>query len=250
MLSQTIWGISFILEALVLVRGLKTGLAFRYPVFHAYLLFVMAQSCVRLVVRSWYSWKAYTSIYWITEVLAFAFGCLVVFEIYRIALADYPGTAKIARRILLLLCLLAAAKAVTVWSADPNLLINTTPLKVEYALRTVQAFSLAALVSAFAFYSIPFGRNLRGILLGYGVFIGERVICLTFVSEAGKNFWYYAYSASYIVALTLWAVYLWSSQPMPAKQRSQSNNEYERIAAATQRRLQSARGYLRKAVRS
>jgi hypothetical protein len=229
---------------------LQTGLAFRYPVFHTYLLFVAVQSAIRYVAYHWYSNTVYSRVYWTTEVLAFAFGCLVVFEIYRIALADYPGTAKIARRILFLLFLLATAKALTVLRADPHQLADTTPLKVEYVLRTVQAFSLAALVTAFAFYSIPFGRNLRGILLGYGVFIGGRVICLAFVSEAGKGFWYYAYSASYIMAVSLWAVYLWSSQPVPAKQRPPSNSEYDMIAAATQRRLRTARGFLRKAVRS
>jgi hypothetical protein len=77
------------------------------------------------------------------------------------------------------------------------------------------------------------------------------VICLTFVSAAGRDFWFYAYSASYVVALSLWLGHLWSYQPNPeAKASMKLESEYQRIAAATQRRLHETRGYLRKAVRS
>jgi hypothetical protein len=91
---------------------------------------------------------------------------------------------------------------------------------------------------------------LRGVLLGYGLFIGERVICLTFVSAAGKDFWFYAYSASYLVALSLWLGHLWSYQAIPEPERAQLEREYQMIAKATQRRLQEVRGQLRKVVRS
>jgi len=47
-------------------------------------------------------------------------------------------------------------------------------------MRTVQALAIAALVALFLVYSIPFGRNLKGILLGYGLFIGASVMWFTF----------------------------------------------------------------------
>jgi hypothetical protein len=125
-------------------------------------------------------------------------------------------------------------------------------VEIELALRTVQAVAILALVALFLLYSIPFGRTLRGILLGYGLFVGERVICLTFVSLQTHNFWFYAYSASYMGALSLWIGYLWSYQPNPQPRAGGANldDEYQRIATATQRWLQGMRGYLRRAVRS
>src|SRR5260370_35989144 len=132
--------------------------------------------------------------------MGLAMGCLVALEIYRVSLAALPGTARMARKILLFLFVLARTKAVAALWSDPHLLAETTPLQMERALRTVQAISIVALVTVFAFYSIPFGRNLRGILLGYGLFIGERVICLTFVSVARPDFWFFADSASYVAA--------------------------------------------------
>jgi hypothetical protein len=249
MLSQTIWWTSNVLEACLLARGVSSGLIFRYPVFYTYLLFVLVQSPIRLVAHNWHKGAWYAPVYWTTEFLGLAMGCLVVFEIYRVALAAYPGTAKMARNVLLFLFVLALAKCGAALWGDPYLLNDTTPLQMERALRTVQAIAIVALVTVFVSYSIPFGRNLRGILLGYGLFIGERVICLTFVSVAGKDFWFYAYSASYLVALSLWLGYLWSYQAVPEAARAQLDREYQMIAKATQRRLQEAREQLRKAPR-
>ncbi len=249
MLSQIIWWSSNALEVFLLARAVSGPLFLRYPVFYTYILLVLLQSPIRLI--AYRHQEMYSAVYWTTEFLGLAMGCLVALEIYRVALAAYPGTARMARKILLFLFVLALTKAVAALWSDPHLLAETTPLQMERALRTVQAISIVALVTVFAFYSIPFGRNLRGILLGYGLFIGERVICLTFVSVAGRDFWFYAYSASYVVALSLWLGHLWAYQPNPeAKASMKLESEYQRIAAATQRRLHETRGYLRKAVRS
>jgi hypothetical protein len=250
MLSQSIWWSSVALEALLLTRGLSGRLIFRYPVFYGYILFVLSQSILRSFVHRWNE-QVYAPVYWTTEFLGLILGCWMVFEIYRVALAGYPGTAKMARKILLFLFVLALVKAAAALWSDPRLLAEATALQLERALRTAQAISIVALVTVFASYSIPFGRNLRGILLGYGLFIGERVICLTFVPVAGEDFWFYAYSASYLVALSLWLGHLWSYQAIPEAGSSvQLEREYQMIATATQRRLQEARGHLRRAVRS
>lgn len=249
MLSQTIWWTSNALEVCLLVRGVSGRLIFRYPVFYTYLLFVLLQSPIRLVAYRWYRDTWYGPVYWTTEFLGLAMGCVVVFEIYRVALAAYPGTAKMARNILLFLFVLALAKCGAAMWSDPHLLDDATPLQMERALRTVQAIAIVALITVFASYSIPFGRNLRGILLGYGLFIGERVICLTFVSVAGKDFWFYAYSASYLMALSLWLGHLWSYQATPETEHAQLEQEYQVIAKATQGRLQEVREQLRKVVR-
>jgi hypothetical protein len=248
MLTDVIWWSGNALEVFLLARGVRGRLISRYPIFYTYILFVLLQSPIRLVS---YGRPLYKPVYWVTEFLGLALGCLIVFEIYRVALAAYPGTAKMARNILMFLFALAVAKAGAALWSDPHLLVETTPLQMERALRTVQAISILALVAVFASYSIPFGENLRGILLGYGLFIGERVICLAFMPPQGHHFWFYAYSACYIVALSLWLAHLWSYAPVPQAAASMPlEQEYQTIAAATQRRLQAMRLYVRKGVRS
>ena len=249
MLSQAIWWSSNILEMFLLVRGVRGRLVAHYPVFYAYMLFVVLQSPVRLVAYDWWYYRFYHRVFWTTEFIGLGMGCFLVFEIYRAALSGYPGTAKMVRRVLFLLFVLALAKGATAISIDPGLLTQSNSLQVEKALRTVQAISIVALITVFASYSIPFGRNLRGIFLGYALFIGVRVICLRYVSEAEQDFWFYLYSASYLGALGMWLVHLWSYQPATEAECIPLQQEYQLIAAKTQKRLHETLEYVRKTLR-
>ena len=159
-----------------------------------------------------------------------------------------------ARNLLGLVFAAAIAKAIAETWNDPHWWLIATTLDVERLLRTVQSLAILALVVLFLFYAIPFGRNLRGILLGYGLFVGLSVIQLTFVADSGgrfHSFWSYVSPASYVVVLGLWLAHLWSYLPSPEPKRAvRLEEQYQKVAAATTQRLREARGYLTKAVRS
>ncbi len=252
MLSQFIWWGGIALEALLLVRGIRGNFAFRYPVFYTYVSFVFLQSLLRLLVYHWDP-QLYSRAYWITEWLGVAFGCGVVLEIYRVGLSAYPGTARMARNLLAFLFLMSIAKAFVDTSNNPQWWRIATTAEVERNLRLVQALSLVGLVALFLIYAIPFGKNLRGILLGYGFFIAISVVQLTFVSSEENmfsRFWHYLHPASYDITLGVWAGHLWAYQPVPEPRATVLlEQQYQRVAAATTRRLQDARGYLGRAVR-
>jgi len=118
----------------------------------------------------------------------------------------------------------------------------------------VQSLAIIALVALFLFYAIPFGRNLRGILLGYGLFVGISVIQLTFVTNTASRFnrfWAHVSPGSYLMVLGLWALHLWSYAPNPEPKRAvRLEEQYQRIAAATGQRLREGRAYLAKVVGS
>lgn len=247
MLSQAIWWASIALEVVLLSRGFWTRVVRQYPVFYCYISFVLLQDLVRYLAHG-QSERVYEITYWATEFLGVAMGCFVVLEIYRVALAAFPGTARMARTVLLFLFLVAlGAAAANTWN-DSEWLIRATALQIEFSVRTIQGVSLLALVISFLFYSIPFGRNLRGILLGYTLFVTERILILTFLPPQGHHFWFYAYSASYPVVLSLWLAHLWSYKVCPQTSNRDPEDDYGRIVATTRRRLQNARGSLRKAV--
>jgi hypothetical protein len=252
MLSQLIgWG-GITLEVLLLVRGFKGKLAARYPVFYSYFAFVLFQDLLSFVVYQWYH-QYYPAVYWCTEFLALLFGCGIVFEIYRVGLSAFPGTARMARNALALVF----AGAITIGLAqawtDPRWWMEAATTDIEGALRAVEALAIVVLAALFLFYSVPVGKNLRGILLGYGLFVGTSVLSLKFVSTADSAFHHFlsaAYPAFYFISLTLWVAHLWSYLPNPEPAASvRLEQEYQRVAAATYRRLQDARGYLAKAVR-
>ncbi len=248
MLSQFIWWGSDALEVLLLIRAWQGGLLFRYPLFYAYIFFVVVQDVPRFLTLRWNE-NAYGYVYWTTEYLAVAAGCAVVYEIYRIALYSYPGAARIIRNVLMFVFAMAFAKGLANATNVHQWWEEATALGVERTVRTVQGIAIIALVSLFLAYSIPFGKNLRGILLGYSLFIAARVICLTFVPAQGRDFWFYAYSGSYLVVLSLWLAHLWSYHAVPeARTRGNLERDYRTLAAATQRRLRGISGFLRKAV--
>jgi hypothetical protein len=246
MLSLAIWCVSSVFEAALVCRALLTRLFTQFPIFVGYLVFVLAESSLRFYFYRW-DYGRYNTVFWSTEFLAFIVGGCVIFEIYRQALRPYPGTAKMARNVLMFLFALAIARALNTFMSDPRMLQYTSGIQVERALRAFQAIAIFSLASLFLAYSIPFGRSLRGIMLGYSLFVGERVLCLTFVAETGRGFWFYAYSASYIAAVGVWLAYLWSPAPVPQEAANpRLERDYNLIAAATQERLREARTYLRK----
>ncbi len=204
----------------MLIRGLRGKLLSRYPVFYTYILFVWLQSLVRFFVFH-ASPGLYSSTYWFTDLLGVLIGCGVVFDIYRVGLSAYPGTARMARTLLCSVFLLALTKAIVDSSKDVQWRWIASILEMEQALRTVQAVAIGALVALFGFYSIRFGRNLRGIILGYVLLIGETIVWLAFASWGGEkfsDFWLTLHKILYFGVLSLWVTHLWSYQPQEQPQ--------------------------------
>jgi hypothetical protein len=247
---QVIWWVGIGLEALLLVRGVLGGWAPRNRVFYFYILFVLTQEILRFFTYQWNS-QSYLYVYWVTEFLGILVGCGIVFEIYRIGLAAYPGTARMARNLLFLIFVLTFTKAFVDASSDPRWWPIASTLDLERDARVVQACAIAALAGLFALYSVPYGRNLRGVVLGYGTYVTFTIVPLTFAAAKGGKFlvfWYSLVPLSYLLALVIWATHLWSFQPQPAPSATvRLEHDYQKVAAATRRRLQEARGYLGKA---
>ncbi len=250
MLSQLIWWGSIGLEILLLVRAFRGKLATHYPFFYLYISFVLAQDLLRFFVYRWEP-RLYSPLYWTTEFLGVVAGCAVVFEICKVSLAAYPGTARLARNLLAIGFVLACTNAVVAASNDAHRWIATC-VNLERDVRIVQALTLLALVALFLLYAIPFGRNLRGILIGYGLFVGLSVVQLALVSVMGNvssKFLAYLHPVSYAIALSVWVGHLWSYHSNTEPQKTFAfEQQYARVAAATRFRRREARGNLEKAV--
>jgi len=243
MLTMAIWCVGTLLEILVLVRGFQAKLFRLFPIFYAYLMFVTLDEFVRVCVYRWGS-NHYFEVYWATQFLSLAVGSGIIFEIYRVALRSYPGAARMARYLLLIVFGAIFAKALTNSSGGVFTWLAETSLVLERNLRIVQALAILTLVSLFFWYAIPFGRNLKGILIGYSFFIGMSIIQITLLYHSWdliKPFWTYAPSLSYLLVLGIWARALWSSQPVPeARADVQLENDYELLVASTRDQFRRA----------
>lgn len=251
MLAEAVSWLGIFLECVLLFRGVRSRLFSAFPIFYSYLAFVLIQSFFLLAVMHT---AGYALLYWESQSLALIIGSLVIFEIYRVGLRQYAGTAKIARNLLSLVFALTISKViVNQWNSGTVWGLAATTAELERNLRIVQACALLALVIALLLYRIPIGRHLKGILTGYGLFVVSCVIQLSLLSYLGVSFqktWTYLQPFSYVIFLVIWTVALWS----PVKQEIIEPSEpptdgYSRLAQSTQQDLEKIRLGLGKAVR-
>lgn len=215
--AHVLWIATISLEVLLLARSIRTKLFAKFPVFYTYVLFVLVQSVLRFAVYHWYP-QRYRDLYWLTEFVGVVVGCGVLFEIYRGGLAPYPGTARLARNVLALVFVFAAGKALVGAVRGGLWLPSRTTAELERNLRAAQAFAILGLVILLLAYSVPLGRNLRGILVGYGLFIATNLADLAMLASPGNEFqrlWSYSQQVFYLLVLCIWAVSLWRPSPQP-----------------------------------
>jgi hypothetical protein len=252
MFSLVIAWLTVALEILILWRGVSLGSLPRFPYFYSYIAFVLLQSLFLFAVLHWWATK-YARYYWELQVPALVFGSLVIFEIYRIGLRRFPGTAKMARNLLYLVFALTIAKVIAnQWNGAQWGLAQTTA-DLDRDLRIVQACSLLALLIALLLYQVRIGRHLKGIITGYGLFVASSVVQLSLLSYLGSSFhkiWHYLQPMSYLVFLVIWTAALWSPVPEEAQEAAElPPGGYSRLTRKTEEDLEKIRMGFGKAVR-
>jgi hypothetical protein len=248
-LDRLLWLSGIVLELLLLIRGLRSSLVTKYPAFYLYILFVLFQSLARFWVSQTHP-QRYMEFYWYTEFFGVIVGCGVLFEIYRKGLAPYPGTARIARNVLALVLVVAAGKAVAASLQGPLWWPARTTAELERNLRAVQAFAVLGLVILLVAYSIPLGRNLRGIVMGYALFIATSLANLAALASPGnelQHLWSYSQQLFYLLVLCIWTMSLWSLSSQPAAATGpEPPASYEATEQKTRERWQRIRLYFGK----
>ena len=252
MLTQVIWWTTNLLEAILLGRAAWRKFIKAYPLFYIYLAYVLLESLARFYVYVWQP-PLYTNFYWGTQGVSVLLGFAVVWEICRQALARYPGAYRMVRAGFAIIFVAVSAKIVANVLAGENWSLAATIAEEERDFRVVQAFLLLVLFGLISFYRIQIGRNLRGMMLGYGFFIGTSVLNLTFRSYFGDGFqiwWQYLQPAAYVLVLLVWCVTLWSYQPNPEPEaESRIEQDYQSLVHATRQRFRQVRAHVGRTVR-
>lgn len=242
-----------LLIVVLLVRAVSGRFFSKYLVFYLYLAHVLLLSLLRFFFFV-LDPKAYGRIYWYTEFISVAVGYCVIWEIYEQALGAYPGTIRMARSLIWALFTFVVAKALTSAISGSGWLSAGTVGELERNVRAVQASLLVVLVGLVSYYMIPVGRNLWGIIFGYGFFIAVAgIINMTIRAHFGEIFqlgWRYLQSSAYLLSLLIWSVSLWSYYPNPKpNEEIEIERDYELISARTARAIGKARGFVVRAVR-
>src|SRR5580704_7352342 len=241
-LTQFLWLAGLLVEFLILVRAIQIKSLGKYPLFYVYIAAVLGNSMF-LYVISFTKPSLNVPLYWVTQFITLALGCGVIIEVSSKVFGQNVSLNRFTRWVMAIafgtIILLVLTHSLS--SAGWNLAVNTADL--ERYLRMAQAVALMTIVLLAAYYGIEIGRNARGLILGLGVYVGTSVLTLALRLFIGTRFtpaWRILQSSSYLAALAIWAVALWSYEPSTLGARpAKTDRDYQIIVGRTQEVLGS-----------
>lgn len=224
----------------------------RFPIFYSYVgcVLIIDATAIPLVHTSP---KAYFLFYWSSEFLTAVLGYALIIEIYHLSLKRFPGVARLVKLLLVVVFLGILVKSCAGLLANANVTLPYAIGDLERTLRQLQAVMLGCLLIIFAYYRIPASSNLRGIILGYSLFVAVDVVSVTIITHPATGFAALIRSvepAVYGVSLLIWTASLWNPSARVAFEETPgTESDYLQLARATRMLLIRARAQLLRAVR-
>jgi hypothetical protein len=244
MLSLIIWWCGILLEALILFRAFRAKLFSRYPNFYIYVLSLFLTDGLLYVL---YVLKPllYDKWVWYPGFLTLFLGCGIVLEIFRHVLSPYAGVAKFARIVGFAIIGAAVCFAVLYPFFAPSAPVaRALYVRLQRDFLTVQAILLVGLLQLISYYGVSMGRNLKGMILGYGQCVGTTLVTFALSAYLGLRFepaWNLIQQLSYLAALVIWVVGLWSYCANPVPEATiDVEEDYEALAARTRNMVGAA----------
>ena len=250
--SHPVWSLSVALEALLLIRAAKTSLFRKFPLFYSYILCVLVIDLISTPIYIQYP-SIYSPFYWSTELLVAIIGYGVVVEIYTQSLQNYHGVARFFKILLCMIFCAATARVALTSFADSGKGFARAVADLEGNVREAQVLLMCCLLILFVYYKVSIGRSLRGLILGYALFLGTDSISSAFIAHPASGLAPLMRKVEptfYALSLVIWVVNLWVSRPEQCPERSRElEHDYEYFARATKMLLLRARTHLVRAGR-
>lgn len=215
MAGRIIRSIGIALLSLILVRGLQKSLLPKYRLFYIQAFGVLI-SALYLNPRVW-GLGRFAGEYWLIQLGTMLLACAVMLEILNQVLLVDPRSRPIARYIRLVLLVAVSCFAFPCilgsLTGSPS---EQTSVHLERDFRMIEALLLLAISGTVAYFGISMGRNLKGMFLGYGIYVAASLVLLAFHPCEGVRLdpkWYMLQPLSYDVGLIGWLAGLWSYSP-------------------------------------
>jgi len=243
--------VAMLLDALVLLRGIRGRLLSRYPFFYAFVAGVLLLDGPTLYVYKRLP-SLYRTWYWSAEFLTLVLACGIVLEVFRHVLSPYPGADRFARITGIFAFTVILCSSGVYPLLERNGSVSGTMEELERNVRSVQAVFLVALLALISYYGIRIGRNMKGMIVGYGLSIAASLISMASYSYADGRFTAIsrlAQQLGYTLPVAIWAVTLWSYAPNPEDApAARIEEDYGQLVGRTRAAMGTMRAYLGKAV--
>ncbi|HKV23371.1 MAG TPA: hypothetical protein VJN93_02165 [Candidatus Acidoferrum sp.] len=240
MVTNLIWLSGAAFEAILLFRSWKASLLRRYPFFYAYIAWVLLAQ----MLGFWFYLQKpnlYQAWYWDTQFIAVSASYGICFEIFKSALRHNQGVARAARKLLLVVFVVALSYAGSDFMHGGFRSVARAAADLGSYLSYVEAVLLLLMLWLFGRYRIPFGRNLLGLTLGYALWVGTDVIILVLLFLPGNGASIELRQLApivFLITLVVWCVALWSFQAEPLQPLVGAiDRDYALLAAKTRTSL-------------
>jgi hypothetical protein len=215
-MNSAVTYLSQICAGSLLVRGAKARLLRKYPFFYFPLACSLLASTCLSMVSSTGGGKLYARWYWDAQFLTMFVACGNIIEILRHGFAHTRGARDfgLAVRYALYVAIMVFGAAYLLRRTGVERQLHV--IAIERDFRMVQAVILLVLLAGLFYFGIPLGRNLNGIFLGYGIYIGVSLMTLALESNFHKSFyavWALLQPLSYLVSLIIYLFSLWTYRP-------------------------------------
>lgn len=246
LLQYFLWWVGNGLMATILVRALTQNLFRHYPLFFSYLGYGLLKSLALFVVYV-HSPKLYATLFWPCEFVDVALGFFIIWEIYRLVLGKRPGIAGATRSLLLVTFLV-----LVLYSILGSMRVQPWPQSavgvLERNTRVVQVVLLTTVIAFLAYYLVPIGRNTKGLIVGYSVFIAATIVNFASRHYFGGTFhvWLnHLQPLAYDLTLVIWCGALWAYHPDPMPEGELLiEKDYRRLVSVTNGVISNLRAYV------
>jgi hypothetical protein len=212
-------GVGPLLQLAGLVAIIRKRLYSELPTFAFYTFYTIVFTWAGLAVSVYSKSETYFYFFWFGNAIAIALGFDVIREVYGNVLNQYSGVRWLANRlfIFVLITLVAAALFSGISSSTKD---STQISNFVVGLEKTVRFAQFGLVVVLFYFARALGLSWRhytfGIAIGFALFAGVTLIVYGVRSQVGpsaeKSVWFFIPTA-YLLATTVWAVYLF--RPLP-----------------------------------
>jgi hypothetical protein len=237
------WLLAIALKVALIGLLLYRGLYRRYLGFFAYITLGTSVELVRFYTYT-FQVSAYLELYWWTQFIVVAGEFLLIWELFGLALRNYPGVRKFARFFVT-----AAFSLIAVQAAVSSITgqFARGVMGIERNLRAVEVALLLPLVLLVAYYGLPLGRNLTGIIVGYGLLTTANMVALylhTALGPASQNLLNLFRENCEVLVVVVWLTTLWRFYPTPSPSAQRLDESYAVLATRTSKIIAKARAQI------
>ncbi|HTC94776.1 MAG TPA: hypothetical protein VK699_15150 [Terriglobales bacterium] len=206
------WYVPSVLQTILIVTMLVHRLYRQLPYFFSYTTVITVTTIFYLILEPKSSLYLYS--YLLGELITWALGMAVIYEIYANLLKEYAVLQKMGTILFwltsIILVLIASWTALNTPGADVERLAKGF-LTLERSLRIVQCGLLVVLFLFARFFGLSWKNYLFGIALGFATFVFFELTVVAVRAYTGVSqvpFYRFLKPASYDLGLLIWTVYV------------------------------------------